>query len=467
MTRTFFFASALLPDGWRRNVRVQVSSGVIDRVSVDAVGEPQDRREGLVVPGLPDVHSHAFQRAIAGLAERLGPQGTDDFWSWRDVMYRFLGQLEADDVEAIAAYAYADMLEGGFTSVGEFHYLHRTSKGALYDDPAELSLRHLAAAQTTGIGITLLPVFYEASNFGGAAPTEGQRRFITDLDTFGRIVERARKSVGNLSGRRVGIAPHSLRAVTFEHLTELLSRHDDGPIHIHAAEQLREVDDCLSFCRLRPVEWLLRNARVDSRWCVVHATHLTPAETIALAKSEAVAGLCPLTEANLGDGIFPAVPFRNAGGRWGIGSDSHIQLTAAGELRQLEYSQRLHSRTRNALATLERPSTAGSLYEAALSGGAQALGQRVGAIAPGYRADFLVLDDMHPDLEGRTGDTALDTWVFAGDRRLIRAVIAGGHTVVEDGRHRNRERIDADYRRVVVRLLGAGQQESHRSRGGH
>ncbi len=467
MTRTFFFAAALLPDGWRRNVRVQVSGGLIDRVSVDAAAEPRDRREGLVVPGLPNVHSHAFQRAMAGLAERLGPHGTDDFWSWREVMYRFLGQLEADDIEAIAAYAYADMLEAGFTSVGEFHYLHRASTGALYDDPAELSLRHLSAAEATGIAITLLPVFYEAGNFGGAAPTEGQRRFITDLDTFGRIVERVRRAAAGLSGRRVGVAPHSLRAVTFGHLTELLDRHTDGPIHIHAAEQLKEVDDCLSFCGLRPVEWLLRNAGVDSRWCIVHATHLTSQETVALAKSQAIAGLCPLTEADLGDGTFPAVAFRNAGGRWGIGSDSHIQLTAAGELRQLEYGQRLHSRTRNALATLERPSTAGSLYEAALSGGAQALGQRIGAIAPGYRADFLVLDDTHPDLQGRTGDTALDTWVFAGGRRLIRAVIAGGRTVVDNGRHHDRERIDAAYRRVVIRLLGRGQQESHPSRDAH
>lgn len=464
MNRSFFFASALLPDGWQRNVRVEVLRGVIGRVSIDAEADPRDHHEALVVPGLPNVHSHAFQRAMAGLAERLGPQGTDDFWSWREVMYRFLGQLEADDLEAIAAYAYADMLEAGFTSVGEFHYLHRTAQGTLYDDPAELSLRHLAAADTTGIGLTLLPVFYESGNFGGVPPTAGQLRFITDLDTFARIVERVGQAVGDSLGRRVGIAPHSLRAVTFDHLAELLRRHAQGPIHIHAAEQLREVDDCLGFCGLRPVEWLLRNAGLDSRWCIVHATHLTALETVELARSEAVAGLCPLTEANLGDGIFPSIPFRHAGGRWGVGTDSHIQLTAAGELRQLEYAQRLQSRTRNALATLDRPSTAGSLYEAALLGGAQALGQRIGAIAPGYRADFLVLDDEHPDLAGRTGDAVLDTWVFAVDRRLIRAVIAGGQFVVDGHRHRNRDRIDADYRRIMGRLLGAGQHETHPSR---
>jgi formimidoylglutamate deiminase len=454
MTRTFFFASALLPDGWRRDVRVEVSSGTIDTVSVGAAADPRDRREALVIPGLPNVHSHAFQRAMAGLAERLGPHGTDDFWSWREVMYRFLGELEADDMETIAAYAYADMLEAGFTSVGEFHYVHRDSNGALYDDPAELSIRHLAAAQATGIDITLLPVFYESSNFGGAPPSAGQHRFITDLETFGRIVERLKRSVGDSPGRHVGIAPHSLRAVTFEHLAELLGRYGNGPIHVHAAEQVREVEDCLAFCGLRPIEWLLRNAQLDDRWCIVHATHLTAEETVGLAMSQAVAGLCPLTEANLGDGIFPSVPFRSAGGRWGIGSDSHVQLTAAGELRQLEYAQRLHSRRRNALATVDRPSTAGSLYAAALSGGAQALAQRVGAIAPGYRADFLVLDETHPDLLGREGDTILDTWVFAGDRRLIRSVIAGGHTVVEGTRHRDRTRIDADYRRVMMRLLG-------------
>ncbi|MGB6488273.1 MAG: formimidoylglutamate deiminase [Steroidobacteraceae bacterium] len=452
MRRTFFFASALLPEGWRRDVRVEVSGGVIDRVSVGTAPESGDRQEALIVPGLPNVHSHAFQRAMAGLAERLGPEGTDDFWSWREVMYRFLGELEADDLEAIATYAYADMLEAGFTSVGEFHYLHRTSKGMLYDDPAELSLRHFAAAERTGIGLTLLPVLYESSNFGGVRPTAGQRRFITDLDTFARIVERVRKSAGDSPGRQVGIAPHSLRAVTFGHLTQLLGQYTEGPIHIHAAEQLREVEDCLSFCGLRPVEWLLRNAGLDNRWCIVHATHLTPEETTGLARSEAVVGLCPLTEANLGDGIFPSIPFRNAGGRWGIGTDSHIQLTAAGELRQLEYAQRLHFRTRNALATAERPSTGGCLYEGALAGGAQALEQRVGAIAPGYRADFLVLDDTHPDLVGRTGDTVLDTWVFAVDRRLIRAVIAAGHTVVDGHRHRDRERIDTDYRRAMVRL---------------
>ena len=464
MNRSFFFESALLPFGWGRDVRIEVREGVIDRVSVDATAVPQDQRAALVVPGLPNVHSHAFQRAMAGFAEHLGPRGADDFWSWREVMYRFLGELDADDIEAIAAYAYADMLEAGFTSVGEFHYLHRTPKGELYANPAELALRHVAAAEATGIGLTLLPVFYESSDFGGAPPAAGQRRFITDLDTFTRIVERVRASVGDSPGRKTGVAPHSLRAVTFEHLTEVLRRHTDGPIHIHAAEQVKEVAECVSFCGSRPVEWLLRNARLDTRWCIVHATHLTSEEIVGLAESEAVAGLCPLTEANLGDGIFPAVAYQNAGGRWAVGTDSHIQLTAAGELRQLEYSQRLHSRTRNALATRDRPSTAASLYEAALSGGAQALAQQVGAIAPGYRADFLVLDDTHPDLAERTGDTVLDTWVFTGDRGLIRAVIAGGEKVVDTHRHRDRERIDADYRRVMVRLLGRGQHELHRRR---
>ena len=453
MNRTFFFASAWLSAGWRRNVRVAVREGVITEVACGAAAAPDDVRLKLALPGLPDLHSHAFQRAMAGLAERRGPGGTDDFWSWREVMYRFLERIEPDDLEAIAAYTYADLLEAGFTCVGEFHYLHRTPRGGLYDNPAELALRHAAAAHRTGIGLTLLPVFYESSQFGGAPPTPGQRRFITDLETFGRIVERVRAEIPPAPGHNVGIAPHSLRAVTPAHLSALLDRYREGPIHIHAAEQLKEVEDCVAFTGARPVEWLLRRAALDTRWCVVHATHLTPEEISALAHCGAVAGLCPVTEANLGDGIFPAPAYRAAQGRWGIGTDSHIQLDAACELRQLEYAQRLIRRRRNVLARADQPSTGASLYQEALAGGAQALGLPVGAIAPGHRADFLVLDADHPDLVGRAPDVALDTWIFAQGRSLIRDVIAGGNTVVENRRHKERERIDAAYRRTLNKLL--------------
>jgi len=301
-----------LPGGWRRGVRVEVDDGLIKQVSENAASEPSDQCEALVVPGLPNLHSHAFQRAIAGLTERRGPSGADDFWAWRKAMYGFLEQLEADDVEAIAAYAYVDMLEAGFTSVAEFHYLHRTPQGTLYENPAELALRHLAAADTAGIGLTVLPVFYEASNFGGVPPTSGQLRFVTDLEIFADIVERVRAHAAAGRGQCVGIGLHSLRAVTGPHIAQLLRQYPQSRIHIHAAEQIREVNDCVAFTGLRPVEWLLRNTDMNDRWCVVHATHLTAAETIGLAQTGAVVGLCPITEANLGDGTFPGIAYRKS-----------------------------------------------------------------------------------------------------------------------------------------------------------
>lgn len=453
MDRTFFFKSALLPDGWARNVRVHVRGGFIDQLQSDQAPGEHDIRTAVVVPGLPNLHSHSFQRGMAGLAESLGPQSSDDFWSWREVMYKFLSRLEADDVEAIAAYAYADMLEAGFTSVGEFHYLHRDPRGTLYENPAELGLRHHVAAERTGIGLALLPVFYEASQFGGRPPTTGQQRFITDLDKFFEIVDRLISALGNNRNRCVGMAPHSLRAVTFNHLVTLAQQHKTGPIHIHAAEQRKEIEDCLAYCHARPVQWLLDNADVGDRWCIVHATHLNPEETVALAKSGAVAGLCPVTEASLGDGIFPAEAYVRAGGHWGIGTDSHIALDAAGELRQLEYSQRLKVMRRNVLASVARRSTGRNLYDLAVRAGTQALGLPVGAIASGHRADFVALDEQHPDMEGRSEDTVLDTWIFNVGRSLVRDVIVGGEIAVQGGRHRLREHIDACYRRTIKRVL--------------
>lgn len=453
MNRTFFFDTAWLPAGWRRKVRVTVREGLIAEVACGAAAAPDDVHLRLVLPGVPNLHSHAFQRAMAGLAERRGPNGTDDFWSWRDVMYHFLERIDPDDLEVIATYTYADLLEAGFTSVGEFHYLHRDPQGGLYQNPAELALRHVAAADATGIGLTVLPVFYESSQFGGAPPTVAQRRFITDLEEFQRITERIRTAVPVSGARNVGIAPHSLRAVSAAHLRRLLERHPHGPVHIHCAEQMKEVEDCIAFTGMRPVEWLLRHASLDVRWCLVHATHLTDAETTELARSGAVAGLCPVTEANLGDGIFPSLAFAHAAGRWGIGTDSHIRLDAAAELRQLEYAQRLARRARNVLARPEQPSSGASLLEQALRGGAQALALPVGAIAPGCRADFIALDAQHPDLTGRTADFTIDTWIFAAGRSLIKDVIAGGEHVVQHGQHKSRERINAAYRRTLSRLL--------------
>ncbi len=455
MSGSFFFSTALLPGGWSRNVRVEVREKLIHSVTAGAEPRPEDERAGIGVPGLPNVHSHAFQRAMAGLAERRGPGATDSFWSWREVMYHFLARLDAEDVEAIAAYAYADMLEGGFTSVAEFHYLHRDPSGQLPADPAEFALRHVYAADRTGIGLTLLPVLYRASDFGGAPPTPRQSRFVTDLDTFAVIVERVATSVAARPGQNMGIAPHSLRAVPPDQLRALLGLYPRRPVHMHVSEQLKEVTDCLAWSGLRPVEWLFANVSVDSRWCLVHATHVTEAEITAIGRSGAVVGLCPITEANLGDGTFPAAGFLAAEGAWAIGTDSNVCVDAAGELRQLEYAQRSHLKARNVLAAPHQPSTGGRLLRAALKGGARALGQSVGAIAAGLRADILLLDDRHPDLEGRNGDAVLDTWIFSTGRSLVRDVIVGGRKVVQNRRHYRREEIDRDYRRAIARLMHA------------
>ncbi|MBI3436876.1 MAG: formimidoylglutamate deiminase [Proteobacteria bacterium] len=447
----FVFDHAWLPQGWARDVAVSVEGGMI--AAIDAGGDAGgagERIHGAALPGLANLHCHSFQRGMAGLSERRGP-GDDTFWTWREVMYRFLGALTPDDVEAIAAFAYMEMIEGGFTSVGEFHYLHHDVDGRPYGDIGEMAARVVAAAVASGIGLTLLPSFYANGGFAGAAPLPGQRRFINDVERFHRLLERTRAIAARTPGTVVGIAPHSLRAVTPEALRAVVAAAATGPIHIHAAEQAREVDDCLAVLGARPVEWLLANFALDRRWCLIHATHMNEAETRALAASGAVAGLCPLTEASLGDGIFPGAPYLAGGGRFGIGTDSNIDIHAAGELRQLEYSQRLAARARNVLTLREGESTGERLYAQACAGGAQALARPQGAIAVGRRADFVVLDRDDPDL---AGDPAhwLDAYVFVGGRRMIDKVIVGGERLVERGRHAARARIAGRYRAVVARL---------------
>lgn len=448
----FFLETALLPDGWARNVRLDVEGGAITHVSAGGLPDGAERIGGLVLPGLPNLHSHTFQRGMAGLAETRG-EATDSFWTWRQVMYRFLDRLTPDDVEAIAAFAFMEMLESGSTAVAEFHYLHHAADGSAYADIAELSGRIAAAAAAAGIGLTLLPVFYAHGGFGGRAPDPGQRRFINDLDGFARLHEAARRHVAALPGAAIGIAPHSLRAATPDELHTLLAVHEKGPVHIHVAEQVREVEDCLAWSGRRPVEWLLGEIPVDSRWCLVHATHMTPGETRAMAQSGAVAGLCPLTEANLGDGIFPGSDFAAAGGRWGVGSDSNVEFGAAAELKQLEYSQRLSLRQRNVLAAAPGASTGLSLYRAALAGGAQALGRAIGAIAPGQRCDLVSLDASHPSLAGIAEPHWLDAYVFVAGKAMIDRVVAGGKTLVLGGRHLGRESFAARYAQTLRKVL--------------
>jgi formiminoglutamate deiminase len=346
------------------------------------------------------------------------------------------------------------MLEAGYTLVGEFHYLHHGADGRPYSDIAELSGRIAAAAAETGIGLTLLPCFYAQGGFGGQAPVEGQRRFINAPDSFARVMEGARAHLRKVPGARIGVAPHSLRAVTPDSLAEVVRLMPDGPIHIHAAEQWLEVEDCVAWSGRRPVEWLLEHAEIDERWCLIHATHMTSDETIRLAESGAVAGLCPLTEASLGDGTFEGPRFLRSGGGFGIGTDSNIQIDPAAELRQLEYSQRLHHRGRNLMTLDEGESTGRRLFTTALASGARAMGQPMGAIAPGQRADLVVLDAEHPALAAAGPESWLDCWIFSAGRDLVKDVIAGGETVVSAGRHHRREAVTARYRASLARLVG-------------
>jgi formiminoglutamate deiminase len=450
MTASLHFAEALLPSGWARDVRMGIADGRFTRIEAGVPAQPEDQRHTVALPGLPNLHSHAFQRGMAGMAERRGAS-VDSFWTWREAMYRFVDRIGPDDLLAIAAMAYAEMLESGFTRVGEFHYLHHTPDGSPYAGAA-MADAIAAAAGETGIGLSLLPVFYAHAGFGGQAPGPGQRRFVCTLDRFAKLREASGAVLAALPDAILGLAPHSLRAVTPDELSELTALAGTAPIHIHVAEQQAEVSDCLAWSGARPVEWLLGNAAVDSRWCLVHATHMTAQESDALAASGAVAGLCPVTEANLGDGLFPAPRFIAAGGRWGIGSDSNVLIDAAEELRWLEYGQRLGEQARNVFAGESGISTGGELYRSAMVGGAQALGAASG-LAEGNSADFLTLYAGHPSLTGASADRWLDGLIFAAGRSAIDGVWRHGKQVVVGGRHRERERIAARYRGVLTKLL--------------
>jgi len=441
----YHFDRALLSSGWTRDVRVDVADGAIARVTPNAPRDGAQHVAGFAIPGMPNLHCHTFQRGMAGLAEKRGP-AHDSFWTWREVMYRFLGKLTPDDVEAIAAFAYMQMLERGFTAVGEFHYLHHDIDGRPYADLGEMAACIAAAASETGIGLTLLPALYIHGGFGSVAPNEGQKRFLNDPDRYAALVARSREIVKALPDARVGIAPHSLRAVTPEALRDVVAAHGGGPIHIHAAEQTKEVADCIAALKATPVGWLLDNANVDGRWCLIHATHMTEGETRRLAASGAVAGLCPLTEASLGDGIFNGAEFFSHHGRFGVGTDSNIQIGAAAELRMLEYSQRLRRHTRNVFAH-EGESTGTRIYLEACKGGAQALGRDIGAIEVGKRADIVVLD---PDATG--ADSVLDAYVFVAGEALVKSVMVGGEIVVVDGEHKHHDAITARYRKVMEKL---------------
>ena len=447
----FFARSALLLLGWQVNVRIGVTDGLIASLAADARAEPGDDIIDILLPGMPNVHSHAFQRAMAGLAERAGTQG-DDFWTWREEMYRFALAMNPDDMEAVAALAFVEMLESGFTRVGEFHYLHHSPDGRPYADIGEMAERMCAAADQSGLGLTLLPVFYAHGGFGGAQASPRQRRFLNNLDTFRNLFEASQRKTSALDGALCGVAPHSLRAATESDIRTLLDLAPDQPFHLHIAEQRREVEESQAWSGQRPVDWLFDRFAIDEHWCLVHATHLTGQERRRLAQSGAVAGLCPITEANLGDGIFPGKLYRRAGGQIAIGSDSNVKISLNEELRQFEYSQRLANRARNVWA--EGGASSGRrLFEAALVGGTKALGvDRVG-LEIGASADFVSLNSRALAFTSRQNDSLLDSWIFAAGSEAIDGVWVRGQKHVSLGRHHKREMIEQRFRKVMERLL--------------
>lgn len=458
--RQFFFEHALLPEGWCQDVTLTADErGLIVAVQADTSPRDAVRVGGTVIPGIPNVHSHAHQRAMAGLTERAGHHQADSFWTWRTLMYECLDALTPDDLEAIATQLYVEMLKAGYTWVGEFQYVHHDRHGRPFDDRAEMSLRTLQAARYAGIGITVLPVLYRFGGFAEQPPVDQQRRFINDADEFLAIAERLAGAVRGRSGERIGIAPHSLRAISRPLLTDVLAAwraQERRPVHIHIAEQLKEVSDCQEAYGRRPVDWLFDHFDVDADWCLIHATHMTPEEYLRVANSQAVVGLCPTTEANLGDGVFDARGFLHINGRLSIGSDSHCSVSPVEELRWLEYGQRLRDHQRNVLASPTHPSTGRRILTHIYAGGAGACGAPIGRLAPGARADFVALDDRHPLLFGRSGDSLLDSWLFSGNENVVDTVVVGGNIVVENGHHDNEDSVAERYTATLKRLTANG-----------
>jgi len=442
--------TALLPTGWAKDVRIVIEEGRI--ASVSHGHAPEGLAFGCLMPAPVNLHSHTFQRAMAGMTEAR-TAGQDSFWTWRTLMYRFLEKLSPEDVQAIAAQAMVEMAESGYSAVCEFHYLHHPVGGGTYADAGEMSARIAAAAQETGFGLTHLPVIYEQGGVDGRPLQGGQLRFGSSPETYARILESARSALSHLPDATLGVAPHSLRAVSLETLARAAGMVPDGPVHIHIAEQVAEVTEVEAAWGARPVDWAVANLALDARWCMIHATQMTPSETAALAKTGAVAGLCPITEANLGDGIFDAPGWLAANGAFGVGTDSNVRISLAEELRVLEYSQRLNLKARAVMA--DTRSTGRLLWDGATAGGAQAAGRQTGAIAVGQWADLLALDTGDLRLEGFEGDQLLDAFLFAGRDGLVTDLWSAGRHVVREGRHIACDAIATRFRSTMRRLREA------------
>ncbi|MBJ7308940.1 formimidoylglutamate deiminase [Rugamonas sp. CCM 8940] len=446
-----FARHALLPEGWRRDVLLEWdASGDLTGVGVGALPPAGVETAQYALPGMVNLHSHSFQRALGGRTEKAG-DGPDSFWTWRDLMYRFARNITPEHIEAIAAQLFSECLRHGYTAVCEFHYVQRAPDGGMYPRPAETAERVVAAARLAGIGVTMLPVLYSYSGFGESALKPEQQRFRTNPDDVLRIVEALEPLRDQQT--EVGVAPHSLRAASVAQINEvLLALPDERPVHIHIAEQKQEVAQSVDWSGRRPVQWLLDQVEVDQRWCLIHATHLMRDEVDNIAASGAVAGLCPTTEANLGDGLFPLEDFLAAGGRFGIGSDSHISQSAVEELRWLEYGQRLQHLRRNIAVSAGQRNVGDFLWQSALQGGAQASGRPLGALAVGKRADLVVLDDAHPNLCGLEIDEVLGSFIFSGNDNLVKDVMVGGRWAVRDGRHVAQQAIAARFKQTLAEL---------------
>lgn len=446
-----FASRAFLDDGWASDVRVTLRDGKIAQIAKSAKPQADDLRVDTLLPALSNLHSHSFQRAMAGMTE-FRAKGRESFWTWRDLMYRFLDHLTPDQIGAIAGMAFMEMQKSGYAAVGEFHYIHHAPGGQAYDNPAELSIQIIKAAQETGIGLTHLPVLYTYGDVAQKPLAGGQFRFGNTVDQFADLVERCKTSAsaGNLD-TTVGIAPHSLRATSPADLAQIVAQTPSGPIHIHIAEQTKEVESVQAVLGARPVEWLMHNAEVDTRWCLIHATHMTDTETDTFAKCGAVAGLCPITEANLGDGVFNGANFLTEGGRFGIGTDSNVNISLCEELRILEYSQRFKHRERNIMVG-ESGSTGQTLYSGAALGGAQALHRDAGVIAKGKLADLVAIDSNDPRLCTLNDAQLLDGLIFAANDTVVTDVWSAGRHQVQDGLHVAQDAIIARYRFAMAQL---------------
>ena len=446
-----FSAQAWLEDGWKNNVTISIENGEITAVETQVVKKPGDITVDTLMPALANLHSHSFQRAMAGMTE-YRTAGQDSFWTWRTLMYQFLEHLTPEHIEAIAALVFMEMQEAGYASVGEFHYVHRQAGGSKYDDPAELSNRVFSAANLTGIGLTHLPVLYSYGGVEKTALSGGQLRFGHNLEEFEALVRSAKSSLtSSYNDTQIGIAPHSLRATAPDELATVVASFPDRPIHIHIAEQPKEVQDVQAWLGARPVEWLLENMDVDQKWCLIHATHMTNKETLDLAASGAVAGLCPITEANLGDGPFNGPAYLNAGGRFGLGSDSNVRISLTEEFRTLEYSQRLRDLRRNVMVQGEG-SVGKALYLGAAQGGAQALNRKAGKIAVGNLADLVAINSGHQSLCGLSSDQLFDGLCFAADDSSVTDVWCAGRHMVQDSEHIHRTQIMRHYKSTMVEL---------------